>query len=319
MESILKSLNALADATRLRIVLLLRQSHMTVAELQQVLGMGQSRISSHLGKLKRAGMVEDRRTGKNVVYSLAANQRVEAWPHLEALLDEASQELPEAAADTMALELVRKKRADKTREYFNKLAGKFGRSYCPGRTWRGLSHMLLAFFPEAVVADLGAGEGTLSQMLARRATQVIAVDNSEKMVEFGTSIARENGVNNLEYRLGDIEDPPIEPGSMDIALFSQALHHAANPQRAIASAFRILKPGGRLAILDLLSHTFEEAHELYADIWLGFSEVEMHAMLDQAGFTEIDVGIVSKDPQNPQFQTLLATATKPANAPKLPK
>lgn len=316
MESTLISLSALADATRLRIVLLLRQCDLTVAELQQILGMGQSRISGHLGKLKRAGLVTDKRTGKSVLYSLAELRDEPTWPHIEALLDRVSHELSEAAGDLLALDHVRRKRADRTREYFNRLAGKFGRSYCPGRTWRGLSHMLLGFFPEVVVADLGAGEGTLSQMLARRAKKVIAVDNSEKMVEFGSSIALENGVVNLEYRLGDIEEPPIEPGTVDIAVFSQALHHAASPQRALEAAFRILKPGGRLAVLDLLSHTFEEAHDLYADLWLGFTEIDMHRMIERAGFQDIDVGVVSKDPENPQFQTLLATAQKQTGARK---
>src|SRR5690606_1674562 len=102
-----------------------------------------------------------------------------------------------------------RKRDDRAREYFNQLAGRLGRSYCPGRTWRGLAHLLLQLVPEIVIADLGAGEGTLSQLLARRAKKVIAVDNSEKMVEFGASLAKEHGFKNLEYRYGDIQDPPI--------------------------------------------------------------------------------------------------------------
>lgn len=310
MKSIINSLGALSDKTRLRIVLLLQLCDLSVVELQQILGMGQSRISAHLGKLKQAGLVIDRRVGKSVMYSLNDGHDAEAWEHIEVLLEKVKSELAESPSDALALALVQKKRADKSRDYFNKLAGKFGRSYCPGRTWRGLAHMLLAFFPQAVVADLGAGEGTLSQMLARRARRVIAVDNSEKMVEFGAKLARENGITNLDYLLGDLEEPPIESGSVDIVIFSQALHHAVNPQRALEAAYRILKPGGRLAILDLLSHTFEEAHDLYADVWLGFSEVEMYALLECCNFSDIDVGIVSRDPENPQFQTLLATASK---------
>ena len=161
-----------------------------------------------------------------------------------------------------------------------------------------------------VIADLGAGEGTLSQLLARSAKKVIAIDNSEKMVEFGGNLAREHGFKNLEYRLGDIEDPPIEQGSVDLALFSQALHHASSPQKAVTAAHRILRDGGRVVILDLASHSHEQARELYADVWLGFSEVELQQILKGAGFSRIEVSVVSRETQAPNFQTLLATATK---------
>ena len=106
-------------------------------------------------------------------------------------------------------------------------------------------------------------------MLARQAEQVIAVDLSPKMVEFGSELARRHDLKNLEYRLGDIEEPPLDDGSVDLAFLSQALHHAGNPQKAIDQAFRIVKPGGQLVVLDLLQHSFEEARELYADVWLG--------------------------------------------------
>ena len=129
-----------------------------------------------------------------------------------------------------------------------------------------------------VIADLGAGEGTFSQLLAQRAQQVIAVDNSEKMVEFGANLAREHGLSNLEFRLGDMEAVPIESGQVDLAFFSQSLHHAQHPERAVAEAWRILKPGGRIAILDLARHQFEEAREMYADMWLGFSRSGVAAL-----------------------------------------
>jgi ArsR family transcriptional regulator len=208
----------------------------------------------------------------------------------------------------MALAL--RKRKDKAAEYFNKLAGKFGRTYIPGRSWQALAHALLRLLPAMVIADLGAGEGTLSQLLARRAKKVIAIDNSEKMVEFGSNLAREHGCKNLEYRLGDIEDPPIEHGSVDLALFSQALHHASSPQKAVSAAHGILRDGGRVVVLDLASHSHEEARELYAHAWLGFSEVELQEILAKAGFSEIEVSVVSREAQAPNFQTLLAVATK---------
>ena len=269
--------------------------------------MGQSRISSHLAQLKGAKLVRDRRAGKNIYYGLVDEND---GPFQEIIAASAA-EIPEARHDLAALKLLRRKRQDKARDYFNKLAGKFGRSYCPGRSWKGIAHLLLPMLGPITVADLGAGEGTLSQMLARHVKQVIAVDNSEKMVEFGSALAKEHGFANLEYRLGDIEEPPIAPGSVDLALLSQALHHASRPARAIAAAFAMLKPGGRVTILDLLAHQFESARELYADLWLGFSEVQLEEMLREAGFEQIDIAVVDREAEPPYFQMIFATALKP--------
>jgi ubiquinone/menaquinone biosynthesis C-methylase UbiE len=168
----------------------------------------------------------------------------------------------------------------------------------------------LTLIPEVEIADLGAGEGTLSQLLARRAKRVIAVDLSEKMVEFGSQLAEEHGLKNLEFRLGDIQSPPIDPGSVDLVILSQALHHAIDPLRAVEAAHRILRKSGRILILDLLAHGFEQARDLYADVWLGFSEVELLRFLKEATFVETDVRIVSRETESPYFQTVFATGVK---------
>jgi len=306
VASILQSLRALSEPTRLRLLSLLLQEELTVAELQESLGMGQSRISASLGMLRRQGLVLDRRVGKNIYYAAVP---LAIAPLLEAVRAAVS-ELAEAERDRQALQLVLNKRRDRAADYFDKLAGKFGRTYVPGRSWQSLAHGLLRLMPPMIIADMGAGEGTLSQLLARTAKQVIAIDNSPKMVEYGSRIAKENGFANLEYRLGDLEEPPIDSEVIDVVLFSQALHHAARPQRAIESAFRILKPGGRLLILDLASHTYEQAKELYAHVWLGFSGVELHAMLEKAGFSDLEVSVVAREQQTPNFQTILASGLK---------
>jgi ubiquinone/menaquinone biosynthesis C-methylase UbiE len=272
--------------------------------------MGQSRISSHLAQLKRAGVVSDRRVGKNVYYGAnhqGRNLQRERVAEITRLL---ARELPETSRDRTSLKLVLHKRQDKARKYFDELAGKFGRSYVPGRSWKALAHTLITLLPPLTVADLGAGEGTLSQLLAKKARKVIAIDNSPKMVEFGAQLAKKHGFKNLEYRLGDIEDPPIAKNSVDLAILSQALHHAIHPERAVAATRRILKRGGRLVILDLLSHRFERARELYADHWLGFSEVQLHQFLEKGGFRDIEISVVSREKQSPHFQTVFATGTK---------
>jgi ArsR family transcriptional regulator len=130
------------------------------------------------------------------------------------------------------------------------------------------------------------------------------------MIEVGREQALRRGIDNVEYRLGDMEELPIDSASVDLVFFSQSLHHALHPERALSEANRILVPGGRIVILDLVKHRFEEARELYADEWLGFSETELESMLEKTAFTEIQTSVVHKEPETPQFQTLLAVANK---------
>src|SRR5213082_1665973 len=310
MASTINFLRLLADPTRLRLLLLLEREELSVAELQEILGMGQSRISSHLAQLKRAGVVSDRRAGKNVYYGASANGQDPRRGQVVELTRILARELPETARDRTALKLVLRKRQDKAREYFDELAGKFGRSYLPGRSWEALAHVLITLLPPLTVADLCAGEGTLAQLLAKNARKVIAVDNSPKMVEFASQLAKKHGSRNIEYRLGAMQEPPIARNSVDLAIFSQALHHAPRPERAITSAHSILRKNGRIVILDLLNHSFERARELYADHWLGFSEVQFHQFLENAVFKSIDVRVVAREKQSPNFQTVFATGTK---------
>lgn len=304
MASILKSLRLAADPNRLRLLLLLEREELSVAELQEILGKGQSQVSTSLALLKSAGLVDDRRTGKNAFY------RLKAPAQLMELLREAAPEVPEIEQDRQALRHVLRKRQDSMRRYFDELAGKFGRQYVPGRSWKGIAEALLKLMPPMVIADLGAGEGTISQLMAQRAKRVIAIDNSEKMVEFGSELARKHNIGNLEYRLGDLEDVPIRGGTVDLAFLSQALHHASHPERAIAEARRILKPGGRVAVLDLNRHHFEEAREMYADLWLGFTELEIERYLKNAGFKNVETAVVYREAEAPYFETMLAVGEK---------
>src|SRR5689334_5059964 len=304
MASMLKSLRLASDPNRLRLILLLEQEELSVAELQEIVGKGQSQISTHLAQLKQAGLVDDRRTGKNAFYRLAAPAE------LMQLLRQAIHEVPEAEHDREALRLALRKRQDKMRRYFDELAGRFGRQYVPGRSWKGIAEALLKLMPPMVIADLGAGEGTIAQLMAQRAKKVIAINNSEKMVEFGADLARRHEIANLEYRLGDLEDVPIRTGTVDLAFLSQALHHAVHPDKAISEAWRILKPGGKIAVLDLKNHHFEEAREMYADLWLGFTELEIEKYLKGAGFRNVETTIVYRETEAPHFETMLATGEK---------
>ena len=309
MSATLKSLRALSDPTRLRIVALLERDELSVAELQEITCLGQSRISTHLGLLADCALVGSRRDGKRTFYRLnpQADSVASEFIHLAI---RGAKELPEEAHDQINLKRILARRKEQAQVYFNQVAGRFDRVYGPGRSWQAFGHLLLRILPPLVVADLGAGEGLLSELLARRCKKVIAVDNSEKIVEFGAAKAKKNGLKNLEFRQGDLQNPPIEPNSMDLVILSQALHHAANPAAALRSAHRILKPGGQILVLDLLKHNFEKAHELYGDRWLGFAESDLHRWLEEAAFKKIEISIVATEEQPPHFQTILAGGEK---------
>lgn len=305
-----ETLRLLADPTRSRILHLLHRGELAVGELQEILGLPQSRISTHLALLRKAQLVNDRRDGKKSFYSLARDLPVSVAGIVDAALAASARE-PKSAADQRSLQRIIEKRRQKAEQHFNLVADRLGRNYCPGRSWEAIGQMLFLLTPRVRIADLGAGDGTLSRLLARQAESVHCVDNSPRMVQVGRALAKKEHLRNLTYVLGNIEKVPLPDRSIDLALLSQALHHAENPRLALSEAFRILKPGGRLLILDLRAHRFEKARELYADRWLGFKENELHDWIEEAGFRQSEVRVVAKEVKEPCFETILATGMKP--------
>jgi ArsR family transcriptional regulator len=305
-----ESLRLLADPTRARLLTLLHRGELAVNELQEILGLPQSRISTHLALLRKADLVKDRRDGKKSFYSLARDLPASISGIVDAALVACARE-PQAAADQRSLQRIVEKRRQKAEQHFNLVADRLGRNYCPGRSWEAIGQMLFLLTPRVRIADLGAGDGTLSRLLARQAESVHCVDSSPHMVRLGRRLAKKEHIRNLTYLLGDIEKVPLPDRSIDLALLSQALHHAEQPRQALAEAFRILKPGGRLLILDLRAHRFEKARELYADRWLGFKENDLHDWIEEAGFNQSEVRVVAKEAKEPGFETLLASGIKP--------
>lgn len=302
-------LKLLSDPTRIRILSLLAMEELSVAELQEILSMGQSRISSHLGLLRQGELVHDRREGKKTFYAINRDFEKEIANLVQSTFS-VIEETDEINGDLINLKRILEKRKQKSEEYFNSVAGRLEKNYCPGRSWESIGHFLLHLTPKINIVDLGAGEGLISQLLARRAKRVVCIDHSPKMVEFGSELARKNGFNNLSYKLGDIEAVPLDENTFDCALLSQALHHAHHPQKAVGEAYRILKPGGQLIVIDLLEHQFEKARDLYADVWLGFSENRLYQILKAVGFHKIEVNVVAKEPEEPYFKTVLAVGVK---------
>lgn len=304
-------LKILSDPTRLRLLALLVREELSVAELQEILGMGQSRISSQLALLRTVNLVSDRREGKNAFYSFRTALPAKIQSLIGAAIESVA-DVPVMTDDRENLDRILQKRRRTQEQYFNLIAGRLGKNYCPGRSWEAIGHLALRLTPAIDIADLGAGEGLVSQLLAQRARQVWCIDNSPRMVEVGAALAKKNNLANLAYKLGDIEHVPLPDASVDLAILSQALHHAQHPHAAVEEAFRILRPNGQVLILDLNEHTFEKARELYADVWLGFKESALHGFLKKAGFAKVEVATVARESEEPYFETLLASGIRPA-------
>ncbi len=309
MSETLRSLRALADPTRLRIVALLAVDELSVNELQEVTHMGQSRISTHLGLLLECGLLQSRREGRRTFYRVRQTVDPAELEVFKVGL-RGAKEMPEYEPDQVNLKRLLQRRRNQAQLYFDQVAGRFDRSYGPGRSWQAFGQLLVRILPPLVVADLGSGEGLVSELLARRCKKVIAVDNSEKMVAFGAAKAKKNGLKNLEFRLGDLQHPPVDPESVDLVILSQALHHATDPGLTIRSAHRILKAGGQVMILDLLQHQFEQASELYGDRWPGFAESDLQKWMEAAGFRNVEISVVAREEEPPHFTTLLASGQK---------
>lgn len=299
-------LKALGDETRLRILNLLRLGELSVGDLTEILNLGQSRTSTHLTVLKEVELVRDRRAGRRSYYSLAPGPGQEL---LESLLEE-QDEVAEFAADRAGFEALQRRHREESRAYFDRVAATFGERVLPGRTWEGLTRGLLRLAPRARYVDLGIGDGLLTLMLAEVAESVTAVDLSPEMLGQLSLRAKRKGIENVETVEGEIEDLPLPDESFDVAVLSQALHHAADPDKALREARRILVPGGRVLVLDLLAHGEDWVRDQLQDVHLGFTEADLESLLQNNGFEHISIERAARDPQPPHFMTLVATGTR---------
>jgi ArsR family transcriptional regulator len=303
-------LRLLGDPTRLRLLRVLRAESLNVSELTAVLGVAQSGVSRHLGLLKDAGLVTEERAGGFSWYRPSDAFIAADGPQAELaswLGSEFKRSTPETRADDSRLEEV--KRLRKENFSAHALAGDERRQLVPGRSWPAWSRALGLLLPEVDVADLGCGEGYLTLEAARWARHVTAVDRAKDVLDRGRELARRRKLHNITWKRGDLERVPITDASMDIVLLSQALHHAEHPDRALAEAHRILRPGGRLILLDLREHQEAWVKARLGDKWLGFSEARLHDLVRGAGFIKPIVRIGARKTGDP-FTVLIAAGTK---------
>jgi ArsR family transcriptional regulator len=300
----------LGDDARLRLLRVLAQDRFNVKELTGILGLAQSGVSRHLGLLKDARLVAEERDGAYTFYRLAPGLKDEAqgplWPLLQSQFAAAAQS-PEVKADEARLQEVLRLR----RENFEHLGPdtRDGRQLVPGRSWAAWSRALGMLLPPLDVADLGCGEGYLTVETARWARRVTAVDRAPGVLARAKALAARKRLTNITWKKGELETLPIEDQSIDVALLSQALHHAVDPSRAIEEASRILRPGGRLLILDLRSHDETWVREKLGDQWFGFADDHLTGLLTRAGFTDVKVSLGARRTNDP-FTVLLAIGTK---------
>ncbi|MEZ5978803.1 MAG: metalloregulator ArsR/SmtB family transcription factor [Planctomycetota bacterium] len=302
-------LKALGDETRLRILNLLRVDELSGTDLIEILNIGQSRVSAHLALLKEVGLVSDRRVGRRSFYGIVPG---DAATIAEPVLD-AQSECPEFAADRAGLEVVLERRRVQSRSYFDRVAADFEEEALPGRTWEGLARASLLLQPHRRCVDLGIGDGLLTLLLAERA-EVGAVDRDQSMLDAFRARARRKGLDNIETICAEMEDLPLASSDFDLVVFSQALHHAAEPRRALAEARRVLRPGGQVLVIDLLAHAEKWMRDRLGDVHLGFTESALREHVEASGFDDVHVVRAARDPQPPHFMTIAASGTVPTRA-----
>ena len=305
----------LGDDARLRILRLLAAERLNVSELTSILGIAQSGVSRHLGLLKDGGLVDERRDGGFTFFRLAdhltagTNGFGPIWPLLQAQFEVATRSA-EGRADDARLEEVRRVRKENFDEDLDQHgAAAERRQIVPGRSWAAWARALGHLLPPLDVADLGCGEGYLTVEAARFAKRVVAIDRSEAVLARARERVAGRRLKNIEWRKGELEHLPLEDDSVDVALLSQALHHAADPKKALAEAVRIVRPGGRVLILELRHHDERWVRERLGDKWLGFDDAELERLLDRANLTDIKVTVGARRPRDP-FTVLIASGVK---------
>ena len=308
----------LGDDARLRVLRLLDAERLNVSELTAILGIAQSGVSRHLGLLKEAGLVVEDRDGGFTYFRIAPDLRDGTngfgglWPLLESQFAAAAKTAP-GRADDSRLEEVRRVR----QENFDAHAGPDTkeRQLVPGRSWAAWARALGHLLPPVRVADLGCGEGYLTIETSRWASKVIAVDRSASVLRRARDLATRRNVTNVVWKTGELEHLPLRDASVDIALMSQALHHAGDPAQALAEAVRILVPGGKLLLLDLREHEEEWVRQKLGDQWLGFGDEKLKKLLAAAGLEKIKLSVGARRTGDP-FTVLIASGVKPLSKKK---
>lgn len=292
MEHLIGPLTLLGDENRLRICALLRERELTVTDLVRVTGISQSRVSTHLARLREGGFVRDRRNGQHSFYALASDLPGTA----RVVLDEAGR----TADPTLAGD---RKRLAELGRFPEELAGEMERHYSPGRTWQSLAAGIAALLRLGDVLDVGSGDGAAASYLAPHCRSLTCIDTSERMV----SAATKRG---LQAYVADAEEMPFADASFDDVLVFHTLAYAAEPKRVLDECARVLRPGGRVVVLSLDRHEQRDVTAAFGELHNGFAAAELRKMLARAHLAVRHVGVACREAKKPHFETILAIAEK---------
>jgi ubiquinone/menaquinone biosynthesis C-methylase UbiE/DNA-binding MarR family transcriptional regulator len=287
-SAILDRLASLADTTRSRILLLLDRHELTVGELCAILQLPQSTVSRHLKALADAGWMASRSEGTSHLYTMVRDELDPSARRLWLLVREQIGSTPAAAQDQRRLHAALAERRTKSQEFFSSSAGQWDRMR--DELFGDRFHLAaLAAFVDAswTVGDLGCGTGQVSAALAPFVSHVVAVDGSAAMLQAAKK--RLQAFDNVDLRRGDLEALPIDDRRLDAATVMLVLHHVPEPGKALAEVVRVLKPEGRVLLVDMLPHDRESYRQQMGHIWLGFSEEYVHRLLGESGFSEVRI------------------------------
>jgi ubiquinone/menaquinone biosynthesis C-methylase UbiE len=316
--AIFEDLSALADATRSRMLLVLERHELTVSELCTVLQLPQSTVSRHLKTLSDTDWVSSRRDGTSRYYTLALDDRGPSTRRLWVLLREQIAQTSGADQDARRLRGVLARRQTKSQEFFASAAGQWDRLREDLFGRASYLHAMPGLLdPEWTVGDLGCGTGQVAASLAPFVKQVIAVDRSNDMLQAARRRLRD--ATNVDVRTGELESLPIRDAELDAATLLLVLHHLPDPIQALAEAARVIRPGGRLLICDMLPHDREIYRQQMGHVWLGFGDEALKRHLTSAGFDQIRVVPMSADPDAKGPALFVASGRRlPAASSQLP-
>ena len=278
VEPSLKIFKIISDETRLKILMILRNSEFTVTELINILEIHQSNISRHLTQLREGRLVQDRRDGVLIYYRWSEELR--ANEQLCEILSSSWSNIPQYQEIKNKISIALNERRSRTKDFFESIAGKYQKIAEPAGGLEGLVHAFASLIRFEHVVDIGAGEGEISLLLSRGSAKVTAVDLNQKMLNIIHEKCKEFNIPNVETKIGDVENLPLEDQDCDLVFMSQVLHHAPTPEAAIKEMDRVLQPGGHYIIIDLFSHTQEWMREKMGDTWLGFEMDRILSWLD---------------------------------------
>jgi ArsR family transcriptional regulator len=318
MASVASAVNVLqlfGEPSRVRLLALLARQELTVAELTTITELGQSSVSTHLGRLREAGVVRDRKAGASTFYALNDGAMPDGarkvWELVQNDLDDGVLEADRARCE--AAVRARAANGAASAGWPDDAAGQMERHYSPGRTWEATARGLLGLARLGDVLDAGSGDGTIAQLLAPRARTVTLVDKRERMIDAArTRLAR---AKNARFAVGDVEALPFDAASFDEVLLFNVLTHVASPPRALAEVARVLRPGGALALVTLAAHDHADVTAAYGELHAGFAPDKLRRLLAKAGFSVGSCDITSREKRPPHFEVVTAFATRKTEGP----